>query len=255
MSIPASGSGSPCKTAADAATVGPVSSLKPLPGNAGYHGVHFYADETRLCLSVTDFIADGVVADQPVLVIATPAHRQLITAQLALRRFDVTALKVQRKAMFLDALTTMNKFMVSGNIDAARFHAVTGATITQPLCGPHGLHCPRLRRDGGRSVASRPERTGHRARASVEPTRWQTLLLVAVRVCDGPLLQGNGPRRYLRPTHAYSRLATHADSHSRQCGSGRKWSHDTAVCGSLISHCRAMRPFGVEKNDTPSLTA
>ena len=135
MSIPASGSGSPCKTAADAATVGPVSSLKPLPGNAGYHGVHFYADQTRLCLSVTDFIADGIVADQPVLVIATPEHRQLITAQLALRRFDVAALKVQRKAIFLDAQTTMNKFMVSGNIDAARFHAVTGAAITSLCAG------------------------------------------------------------------------------------------------------------------------
>ena len=112
-----------------------MSSVKPLPGNAGHHGVHFYTDETSLCLSVCDFIADGIVADQPVLIIATPEHRQLITAQLALRQFDVPQLETQHRAMFLDAQRTMNQFIESGTIVAERFHAVVSAAIVELCAG------------------------------------------------------------------------------------------------------------------------
>lgn len=109
--------------------------VKPIPGNAGHHGVHFYTDETSLCVSVCDFICDGLVADQPVLIIATPQHRQLISAQLALRRFDVRQLEVQQKAMFFDAQRTMNQFISSGVIDAERFYTVIGAAIVDLCAG------------------------------------------------------------------------------------------------------------------------
>ena len=58
-----------------------------LPRRPGHHAVQFYSDSARLCASVADFLGDGLAGGQPVIVIATPGHRELILRELKRRRF------------------------------------------------------------------------------------------------------------------------------------------------------------------------
>lgn len=63
-------------------------SQRPPPGNAGHHAVQFYRDTAQHCQAVSDFLADGLAAGQPVLAIVAPRHRNLIMADLQARRFS-----------------------------------------------------------------------------------------------------------------------------------------------------------------------
>ena len=100
-----------------------------VPGNPGHHAVQFYSDATRLCLSVADFLADGIAAGQPTIVIATSEHRRRIVDELIARRFDVTKLMQAGTLSLLDAQETLDKFMVAGHPDPAAFKEVVGAAI------------------------------------------------------------------------------------------------------------------------------
>ena len=100
-----------------------------LPGNAGHHAVQFYRDATGLCLSVADFLADGIAAAQPLVVIATPEHRELICGELARRRFAVERLIEAKQFVLLDARTTLNRFFFRGKLDAFAFRETVSQAI------------------------------------------------------------------------------------------------------------------------------
>lgn len=59
---------------------------RPLPGNAGYHAVHFFSDLAAHSGDVADFLTDGLVAQQPVVVIATREQRRALLQQMTRRR-------------------------------------------------------------------------------------------------------------------------------------------------------------------------
>ena len=46
------------------------------------HAVQFYADDHSLFTTVATFLAEGLAAGQPAVVIATPAHRASIIEYL-----------------------------------------------------------------------------------------------------------------------------------------------------------------------------
>jgi len=100
-----------------------------LPGNAGHHAVQFYRDDAGLCLSVADFLADGIAADQPLVVIATPEHRDLICTELAWRRFPVERLEASKQLLLLDARKTLNQFFFRGKLDTFAFRETIGSAI------------------------------------------------------------------------------------------------------------------------------
>ncbi len=104
-----------------------------LPGNPGHHAVQFYRDEARLCQSVADFLADGIVAGQPTIVVATPDHRRLIEKELGSRRFDIPGLVRAGTLILLGARETLDCFMVNGRPDPVRFRQTIGAAI-QRVC-------------------------------------------------------------------------------------------------------------------------
>ena len=106
-----------------------MKSRATVPGNPGHHAVQFYSDPQRLCISVADFLADGIAAGQPTIVIATPAHRARILDELMARRFDLTKLMQAGTVSLLDAQETLDKFMVDGRPDPAAFKEVVGAAI------------------------------------------------------------------------------------------------------------------------------
>ena len=109
-----------------------------LPGNAGHHGVHFYSDPTRLCASVADFLGDGIAAEQPVVVIATPEHRKHIARSLHDRRFDIDMLEETGSVIFLDARQTLEKFMVGGAPNPSRFRQALGDVFDRVAEGQPG---------------------------------------------------------------------------------------------------------------------
>jgi hypothetical protein len=100
-----------------------------VPGNPGHHAVQFYNDDARLCLSVADFLADGLAAGQPTLIVATRDHADRICRELTARHFDCAKLVQAGTLSILDAQETLDKFMVEGRPNAAAFKEVVGPAI------------------------------------------------------------------------------------------------------------------------------
>lgn len=92
----------------------------PVDG-ADQHFVQFYEDEPFLCATVADFMEAGVRAGQPIVAIATSAHRQLFARALEGRGHDVASLTAAGQLNFLDARETLAIFMRGGMPDASRF--------------------------------------------------------------------------------------------------------------------------------------
>ena len=100
-----------------------------VPGNPGHHAVQFYSDDDRLCVSVADFLGDGLAAGQPLIIIATPSHRDRIIAELRTRHFDVDSLVASGKIQVLDAAETLTHFMVNGRPDHLLFRRVVSSVL------------------------------------------------------------------------------------------------------------------------------
>ena len=98
-----------------------------------YHAVQFYRDEQSLARTVARFLAEGLDAGQPGLVIATPSHTSTIVGQLAERGLDVNELRRTGELQFVDAQKMLDSFMVDGNADHARFKKRVGDLI-EALC-------------------------------------------------------------------------------------------------------------------------
>ena len=100
-----------------------------LPGNQGHHAVQVYRDDQHFCASIADFLADGIAAGQPTLVIATAVHCDLIVTELGARRFDAAALIESGALLLLDAHEMLDHVVVNGELDAARFEQSVGLAI------------------------------------------------------------------------------------------------------------------------------
>ncbi len=79
------------------------------------------------------FLAEGLDARQPGLVIATPSHTSTIVEQLAERGLDVNELRRTGELQFFDAQKMLDSFMVDGSADHARFKKTVGDLI-EALC-------------------------------------------------------------------------------------------------------------------------
>ncbi len=100
-----------------------------------YHAVRFYEDDSSLCRIVTDFIGDGLVARQPAVVIATPAHREEINRGLHALALDVRRLQESRMLLVLDAEETLSAFMKDGVPDPVAFRATVGGVLDLATAG------------------------------------------------------------------------------------------------------------------------
>jgi DcmR-like sensory protein len=107
-------------------------------GDTG-HDVQFYRTEAHLTRSVADFLADGVRAGQPLIVIATPAHRKAFAVELHARGLDVEELLSGREAIWLDARETLSMFMESAHPNRELFLATVGSVFEQVLRKRHYL--------------------------------------------------------------------------------------------------------------------
>jgi MEDS: MEthanogen/methylotroph, DcmR Sensory domain len=102
-----------------------------------FHAVRFYENQTSLCRTVVDFLAEGFNAHQPALMVATPAHSAAVLDLLIARGFDVKRLQASGELLLLDARDTLATFMSDGMPDATAFKAIVPA-ILERLCAGRG---------------------------------------------------------------------------------------------------------------------
>jgi PAS domain S-box-containing protein len=78
------------------------------------HWVQFYETDEFLADAVSRFIADGLHADEPAVIIATGAHREAFARVLRAKGIDLTWLVDEQRVVILDAEETLATFMVDG---------------------------------------------------------------------------------------------------------------------------------------------
>ncbi len=97
------------------------------------HAVRFYEDADSLCRLVGEFIAAGLEAEEPAIVVATPIHTKLIDECLRKCGLDVDNLKRIGDYVTVDARETLATFMVGSVPNAGAFHHHMGSLIQQVL--------------------------------------------------------------------------------------------------------------------------
>jgi len=98
-----------------------------------FHAVRFYENKASLCRTVADFLGKGLALGQPGLVIATPAHREALLAELGSRHVDLDTVQAAGDLLLLDAREVLSTFMVDGMPDAALFNLHIPMALDQ-LC-------------------------------------------------------------------------------------------------------------------------
>jgi hypothetical protein len=96
---------------------------EPSPAWRTGHDVHFYDDDTGLLPAVNQFLAEGVRAGQPMIVIATASHRRNFQEKLAVHvrdAFDAADI------VWLDARETLTAFMEGDQPNPELFEATIG---------------------------------------------------------------------------------------------------------------------------------
>jgi MEDS: MEthanogen/methylotroph, DcmR Sensory domain len=87
------------------------------------HAVRIYRDPAELGRQVAAFLAPGIEAGRPSLVVARPGHAELIAAELRARGADPGLVR------FEDAYTMLDLILVDGHPSAAAFEHVVGGAL------------------------------------------------------------------------------------------------------------------------------
>ena len=101
------------------------------------HAVQFYGTDESLFATVANFLAAGLVATQPAVVIATPSHRTAIVKHLRDRLIDCDRAVRHGDLVLLDAEAMLDLFMVGGHPDAELFESNVGRLLEQAINGRH----------------------------------------------------------------------------------------------------------------------
>lgn len=100
-----------------------------------HHAVQFYGTDKSLFVTVAGFLSEGLIADQPAIIIATAPHRQAILQHLCDRLIDCEHAIRNGDLVVLDADDTLALFMVGEEPSAALFERNVGRLIEQILGG------------------------------------------------------------------------------------------------------------------------
>jgi MEDS: MEthanogen/methylotroph, DcmR Sensory domain len=105
-------------------------------GVGHFHAAHYYRDDDALSGIVAEFVVDGLLAEQPALVIATQGHLTGILKRLADRSLDVARLEAERRLFFRDATALLPKIVKDGMPDRARFRSAV-IPMLEEACANH----------------------------------------------------------------------------------------------------------------------
>ena len=102
------------------------------PAGVPGHDVQFYDGEDFLVREVTKFLAEGIRAGQPLIIVATQSHRRQFASRLRELGFNADEYFGSRSD-WLDARDTLSAFMESGMPNRDRFEATLGAVLERAL--------------------------------------------------------------------------------------------------------------------------
>jgi hypothetical protein len=105
----------------------------PTPAGLQGHDVQFYKSDDYLTTAAVNFLAEGVRAGQPIIVIATEAHRMAFAQGLRASGLDPDAALSGRLAIWLDARETLELFMEGGLPNPELFTATVGSVFEKLL--------------------------------------------------------------------------------------------------------------------------
>jgi PAS domain S-box-containing protein len=103
--------------------------LQPVPFSP--HAVQFYENDSFLAGVVARFIAEGLAAGEPVVLIATSNHLEAFQLRAKELGADVAAAVDSGRIVLLDAHVTLASLMVGDLPDAGRFATVIGGAIAR----------------------------------------------------------------------------------------------------------------------------
>ena len=95
------------------------------------HLVHIYGDDSVFLEGLEGFVVGGLRAGEAVIVIATPNHLHSLEERLREQAIDVDAARADNRYLPLLADDILQRFMVNGWPDEARFQAEVGALINR----------------------------------------------------------------------------------------------------------------------------
>jgi hypothetical protein len=102
------------------------------------HAVQFYRDDAALLATLSRFTREGLNARQPIIIIATPEHRDALARQLVKDGIARNHFERQGALWMLDARETLATFMDGPLPNATRFHDVIGGLIQQARAAADG---------------------------------------------------------------------------------------------------------------------
>lgn len=97
----------------------------------------FYAHDSDVVAQASAFVREGLLCDEPALLVATPAHRAAIDRHLRDAGVDTSAARAQSRFVCLDAATTLGTFMRAGALDPTLFASNVGGLLEAAVAG-HG---------------------------------------------------------------------------------------------------------------------
>ena len=106
---------------------------RPATPSAHGHAVQFYGTDESLFTTVASFLAAGLVAGQPAVVIATFSHRIPIVNHLRERLIDCDRALRNGDLILLDAEATLDLFMVNDEPDPELFESNVGRLLDQAI--------------------------------------------------------------------------------------------------------------------------
>lgn len=96
---------------------------------AHVHIAQLYEDPAFLVRQAAEFLADGLRTGGPVLVFASEQRRCALWAELQRAGFDVERAAGTGRLAHFDARETLDRFVLGGEIDPARFREHVGALV------------------------------------------------------------------------------------------------------------------------------
>ena len=109
--------------------------MAPPSHGTPYHAVQFYATDEGLFSTAAAFLAEGLVAGQPAMIIASAAHCEGLLQQLSARLIHVEHARRNGALLVLDASEMLARFMVDGLPDPERFDTSIARFIDQIMPG------------------------------------------------------------------------------------------------------------------------
>jgi hypothetical protein len=95
------------------------------------HHVQLFDSSKSLAEAVCAFLMAGFLRGEPMLIVATPEHRELLGRKLTESGLNVHEAIAANRLVMLDAAHTLDKFMRKNSPSAIAFDEVVGSLVTR----------------------------------------------------------------------------------------------------------------------------